>query len=144
MSQLDVEELRSFLGALIKLDKQREGRPDHIFLSPEPDHTWGPHMGGKVGVAGGWGVTQPDPGEGRFDLGNPHNPTSTPNNPIGNAPTTLMSDHSTNPGHLTAYPDMQTSFQVMSEGFLKATLNPYHAMCNYSAFSLFTHNCCYI
>ena len=79
-------------------------------------------MGGKVGVASGRGVPQHDPDEERFDLGNPNNPTSTPNNPIGNTPTTLISDNSANPGHLATYPELQTSFQAMSEGFLKATL----------------------
>ena len=78
-------------------------------------------MGGKVGVTGGRGVPQHDPVEGRFDLGNP-NPTSTPNNPIGNVPTTMISDNSANPGHLQTYPELQTSFQAMSEGFLKAAL----------------------
>ena len=77
-------------------------------------------MGGKLGVPGGRGVPQHDPDEGRFDLGNPYNPTSTPNNPIGNAPTTLISDNSANPGHLATYPELQTSFQAMSEGLLKA------------------------
>ena len=80
------------------IDKQREGRSDHIFLSPELDQARDPHMGGKVGVAGGRGVPQHDPDEGRFDRGIPNNPTSTPNNPIGNAPTTLISDNSANPG----------------------------------------------
>ena len=37
-------------------------------------------MGGKVGVTRGQGVPQHDPDEERFDLGNPNNPTSTPNN----------------------------------------------------------------
>ena len=122
MSQLDTEVLRSFIGALMLIDKQREGRSDNISLSPELDQAWDPQLGGKVGVAGGWGVPQHDPDEGRFDLGNPNNPTSTPNNPIGNAPTTLISDNSANPGHLATYPELQTSFQAMSEGFLKAAL----------------------
>ena len=65
-------------------------------------------MGGKVGVTGGWGVPQHDPDEGRY--------------PIGNAPTTLISDNSANPGHLATYPELPTSFQAMSEGFLKAAL----------------------
>ena len=120
--QLDTEELRSFIGALMLIDKQREGRSDHISLSPELDQAWNPHMGGKVGVASGRGVPQRNPDEGRFDLGNPINPTSTPNNPIGNAPTRLISDNSANPGHLATYPELQTSFQAMSEGFLKAAL----------------------
>ena len=77
MCQLDTEELRSFIAALMIIDKQREGRSDHI---------------------------------------------STPNNPIGNAPTTLISDNSANPGHLTTYPELQTSFQAMPEGFLKVAL----------------------
>ena len=122
MCQLDTEELRSFIGALMIIDKQREGRSDHISLSPELDQARDPPMGGKVGVAGGRGVPQHDPDEGRFGLDNPNNPTSTPNNPIGNAPTTLISDNSANPGHLTTYPELQTSFQAMSEGFLKAAL----------------------
>ena len=117
MSQLDTEELRSFIGALMLIDKQREGRSDHISLSPELDQAWDPQMGGKVGVTGGWGLPQHDPDDGRFDLDNPNNPTSTTNNPIGNAPTTLVSDNSANPGHLTTYPELQTSFQTMSEGF---------------------------
>ena len=104
------------------IDKQREGRSDHISLSPELDQTWDPPLGGKVGVAGGRGVPQHDLDEGRFGLDNPNNPTSTANNPIGNAPTTLISDNSANPGHLTTYPELQTSFQAMSEGFLKAAL----------------------
>ena len=78
MSQLDTEELRFFIGALIAIDKQREGRSDHISLSPEPDQAQDPHMGGKVGVTGGWGVPQHDPDEGRFDLGNPNNPYINP------------------------------------------------------------------
>ena len=110
MFELDTNELRSLIGALMVIDKQREGRSDHISLSPEFDQTQDPHMGGKVGVAGGWGVPQHDPDDGRFDLGNPNNPTSTPNNPIGNAPTALISDNSANPGHLTTYPELQTSF----------------------------------
>ena len=122
MSQLDTEELRSFIGALMLIDKQREGRSDHISLSPELDQARDPQMGGKVGVAGGRGLPQHDPDDGRFDLDNPNNPTSTPNNPIGNAPTTLISDNSANPGHLTTYPELQTSFQAMSEGFLKAAV----------------------
>ena len=122
MYQLDTEELRSFIGPLMLIDKQREGRSDHISLSPELDQAQDPQMGGKVGVARGQGVPQHDPDEGRFDLGNPNNPTSTQNNPIGNAPTTLISDNSANPGHLTTYPELQTSFQAMSEGFLKAAL----------------------
>ena len=104
------------------IDKQREGRSDHISLSPELDQARDPHMGGKVRITRGRGVPQHDPDEGRFDLGNPNNLTSTPNNPIGNAPTTLISDNSANPGHLTTYPELQTSFQAMSEGFLKAAL----------------------
>ena len=35
MYQLDTEELRSFIGALMIIDKQRAGRSDHISLSPE-------------------------------------------------------------------------------------------------------------
>ena len=115
MYQLDTEELRSFTGALMMIDKQREVRSDHVSLSPELDQARDPPMGGKVGVARGWGVPQHDPDGGRFDLGNPNNPTSTPNNP-------LISDNSANPGHLTTYPELQTSFQAMSEGFLKAAL----------------------
>ena len=34
MCQLNTEELRSFIGALMIIDKQREGRSDHISLSP--------------------------------------------------------------------------------------------------------------
>ena len=34
----------------------------------------------------------------------------------------MISDNSANPGHLTTYPELQTSFQAMSEGFLKAAL----------------------
>ena len=45
-----------------------------------------------------------------------------PNNPIGNAPTILISDNSANPGQSATYSDMQTSFQARSEGFLKAAL----------------------
>ena len=120
--QLDTEELRSFIGALMLRDKQREGRSDHISLSPELDQAQNPQMGGKVGVTRGQGVPQHDPDQGRFDLGNPNHPTSTPNNQIGNAPTTLVSDNSANPGHLATYPELQTSFQAMSEGFLKAAL----------------------
>ena len=89
MSQLDTEELRSFIGALMLIDKQREGRSDHNSLSPELDQAQDPQMGGKVGVAGGRGLPQHDPDYRRFDLDHPNNPTSTPNNPIGNAPTTL-------------------------------------------------------
>ena len=122
MSQLDTEELRSFIGALMIIDKQREGRLDHISLSPELDQAQDPPLGGKVGVAGGRGVPQHDPVEERFGLDNPNNLTSTPNNPIGNAPTTLISDNSANPGHLTTYPELQNSFQAMSEGSLKAAL----------------------
>ena len=120
--ELDTQELRSFIGALMLIDKQREGRSDQISLSPELDQARDPRTGGKVGVTGGRGVPQHDPDEGRFDLGNPNNPTSTPNNPIGNVPTTLISDNSANPGHLTTYPELQTSFQAMSEGFLKTAL----------------------
>ena len=120
--QLSTEELHSFIGALISIDKERGGRSDHISLSPELNQAQDPQMGGKVGVSGGQGVPQHDSDEGRFDLGNPNNPTSTPNNPIGNAPTTLISDNSANPGHLATYPELQTSFQAMSEGFLKAAL----------------------
>ena len=122
MCQLDTEELRSFIGALMIIDQQREGRSDHISFSPELDQAQDPPLGGKVGVAGGRGVPQHDPDEGRFGLDNPNNPTSTPNNPIGNARTTLISDNSANPGHLTTYPELRTSFQAMSEGFLKAAL----------------------
>ena len=122
MCQLDTEELRSFIGALMIIDKQREGRSDHISLSPELDQARDPPLGGKVGVAGGRGVPQHNPVEERFGLDNPNNPTSTPNHLIGNAPTTLISDNSANPGHLTTYPELQTSFQAMSEGFLKAAL----------------------
>ena len=122
MSQLDTGELRTFIGPLMVIDKQREGRSDHISVSPELDQAWDPHMGGKVGVTGGRGVPQHDPDEGRFDLGNPNNPTSTPNNLIGSAPTTLISDNSANPGHLATYPELQTSFQAMSEGSLKLLL----------------------
>ena len=122
MSQLDTEELRSFIGALMIIDKQREGRSDHISLSPELDQAWDPSLGGKVGVTRGRGVPQHDPVEERFGLDNPNNPTLTPNNPIDNAPTTLISDNSANPGHLTTYLELQTSFQAMSEGFLKAAL----------------------
>ena len=106
MSELDTEELRTFIGALMAIDKNREGRSDHIPHSPELDQARDPHMGGKVGVAGGRGVPQHDPDDGRFDLGNPNNPTSTPNNPLGNAPTTLISDNSANPGHMTNYPEL--------------------------------------
>ena len=122
MSELDTEELRTFIGALMAIDKNREGRSDHISHSPELDQARDPHMGGKVGVARGRGVPQHDSDDGRFDLGNPNNPTSTPNNPLGNAPTTLISDNSANPGHMANYPELQTSFQAMSEGFLKAAL----------------------
>ena len=52
---LDTKDLRSFIGALILIDKQREGRSNHISLSPELDQAQDPHMGGKVWVAGGWG-----------------------------------------------------------------------------------------
>ena len=96
MCQLDTEELRSFIGVLMIIDKQREGRSDHISLSPELDQAQDPPLGGKVGVAGGRDVPQHDPVEERFDLDNPNNPTSTPNNPIGHAPTTLISDNSAN------------------------------------------------
>ena len=65
--QLYTEELRSFIGALMLIDKQREGRSDHISLSPELDQAWDPQLGGKVGVTRGWGVPQHDPDEGRFD-----------------------------------------------------------------------------
>ena len=61
MSQLDTGELRTFIGALMVIDKQREGRSDHISLSPELDQARDPHMGGKVGVTGGQGVPQHDP-----------------------------------------------------------------------------------
>ena len=122
MSELDTDELRTFIGALMAIDKNREGRSDHVSHSPELDQAWDPHTEGKVGVTGGRGVPQHDPDEGRFDLGNPNNPTSTPNNPLGSAPTTLISDNSANPGHLANYPELQTSFQAMSEGFLKAAL----------------------
>ena len=106
MCQLDTEELRSFIGALVIVDRQREGRSDHISLSPELDQAQDPPLGGKVGAARGWGVPQHDPVEERFGLDNPNNPTSTPDNPIGNAPTTLISDNSANPGHLTTYPEI--------------------------------------
>ena len=89
------------------IDKQREGRSDHISLSPELDQAQDPQLGGKVGVARGQGVPQHDPDEGRFDLGNPNKPTSTPNNPIGNVPNTLISDNSANRGHLATYPELQ-------------------------------------
>ena len=95
--QLSTEELHSFIGALISLDKERGGKSDHISLSPELDQAQDPQMGGKAGFTGGWGVPQHDPDEGRLDLGNPNNPTSTPNNPIGNDPTTLISDNSAKP-----------------------------------------------
>ena len=104
------------------IDKQREGRSYHISQTPELDQAQDPHMGGKVGVTRCRGVPQHDPDDGRFDLGNPNNSTSTPNNPLGNAPTALISDNSANPGHLATYPELQTSFQAMSEGFLKAAL----------------------
>ena len=122
MSELDTDELRTFIGALMVIDKKREGKSDHISHSPELDQAWNPHTGGKLGVTRGRGVPQHDPDDGRFDLGNPNNPTSTPNNPLGNAPTTLISDNSANPGHLPNYPELQTSFQAMSEHFLKAAL----------------------
>ena len=122
MSELDTTELRTFIGALMAIHKNREGRSDHVPPPPDLDRARDPHMGGQVGVAGGRGVPQHDPDDERFDLGNPNNPTSTPNNPLGNAPTTLISDNSANPGHLHNYPELQTSFQAMSEGFLKAAL----------------------
>ena len=122
MSELDITELKTFIGALMAIHKNREGRSDHVPSPPDLDQARDPHMGGQVGVAGGRGVPQHDPDEERFDLGNPNNPTSTPNNPLGNAPTTLISDNSANPGHLHNYPELQTSFQAMSEGFLKAAL----------------------
>ena len=53
MSELDTDELRTFIGALMVIDKKREGRSDHVSLSPELDQAWDPHTGGKVGVAGG-------------------------------------------------------------------------------------------
>ena len=34
----------------------------------------------------------------------------------------MISDNSTNPGRLATYPNMQMSFQAMSEGFHKAAL----------------------
>ena len=45
--QLDTEELRSFIGALMLIDKQREGRSDHISLSPELDQAQDPPSGRK-------------------------------------------------------------------------------------------------
>ena len=68
MYQLDTAELRSFIGALMIIDKQREGRSDHIYLSPELDQAWDPPLGGKVGIAGGRGVPQHDLDEGGFGL----------------------------------------------------------------------------
>ena len=52
ISQLDTDELRSFIGALMLIDKQREGRSDHISLSPELDQALDPHIGGKVDFLG--------------------------------------------------------------------------------------------
>ena len=42
---------------------------------------------------------------------------------------------------LDSHLDWSTIFTRLKQN---RTFNPYHAMCNYSAFSLFTHNCCYI
>ena len=53
MSELDTEEFRTFIGALMAIDKNREGRSDHIPHSPELDQAQDPHTGGKVGVARG-------------------------------------------------------------------------------------------
>ena len=53
MSELDTDELRTFIGALMAIDKNREGRSDHVSHSPELDQAWDPHMGGKVGVTRG-------------------------------------------------------------------------------------------
>ena len=49
--QLSTDELHSFIGALISIDKERGGRSDHISLSPELNQARDPQMGGKVGVA---------------------------------------------------------------------------------------------
>ena len=53
MSELDTDELRTFIGALMAIDKNREGRSDHVSPPPDIDQAWDPHMGGKVGVARG-------------------------------------------------------------------------------------------
>ena len=73
MSELDTTELRTFIGALMAIHKNREGRSDHVPPPPDLDQARDPHMGGQVGVAGGRGVPQHDPDDERFDLGNPNN-----------------------------------------------------------------------
>ena len=82
------------------------------------------HLGGKVGVDGGCEEPELDMElEAQHQLPpNPKpNPTSTPHNQ--NQPTLQLPDTSVNAGNNSvSYPELQTSIQAMTEGWLKAAL----------------------
>ena len=123
IEKLEQEQLKSLIDMLIiryehrnrleAMPPQEGSAQDQVF-----------HLGGKVGVEGGCEEPELDIElEAQHQLpSNPKpNPTSTPHNQ--NQPTLQLADTSVHAGNNSvSYPELQTSFQAMTEGFLKAAL----------------------
>ena len=123
IDELKQEQLKSLIDTLIIQYEQRQ----ELEAMPPPNssnHAQVFHLGGKVGVDGGC----EEPGletelEAQHQLSpNPKpNPTSTPHN--HNQPTLQLAETSVNVGNTSvSYPELQTSFQAMTEGLLKAVM----------------------
>ena len=127
--QLETHEIQSLVENLLNITRRRIDSIDPVMNSPlGQGHN--PFLGGQVGAAGGWGVTEPDycvSNQGRGDP-NPFpsfGPTQTPH----------FTDHSNHPyqqdtlrgnvGVEPSYVDhstLQASLHTMGEGLVKAML----------------------
>ena len=124
MTHLATPDLRKVIGTLIAEDKRR-GPTSQPLAQPPCGQGQVPHLGGQVGAAGGYGG--PEPGYGaRQGVENPIlPPLNFEHQPINSS---NLYQHETVRGNNTEIPQiadysaLQTSFQAMSEGLLKAAL----------------------
>ena len=127
--QLGTPELQLVIERLLDENRKRIGFSDPAIHSPlSQGHN--PLLGGQVGAAGGWRVSEPDYCVGNQERGNLDPPPSLGQMHI--PPNTCNSNHFYNQDTLRGnvgvvspcvdYSTLQASLQAMSEGLLKAAL----------------------
>ena len=123
IEKMEQEQLKSLIDLMICRYEYRN-RLEAMPPQESSTHDQVFHLGGQVGVDGGCEEPELDSElEAQHQLpSNPkQNPTSTPHNQ--NQPTLQLQDTSVNAGNNSVtYPELQSSFQAMAEGLLKATL----------------------
>ena len=123
IEKMEQEQLKSLIDMLI-FCYEYKNRLEAMPPQESSTHDQVFHLGGKVGVDGGCEEPELDIElEAQHQLpSNPKpNPTSTPHNQ--NQPTLQLPDTSVNAGNNSvSYPELQTSIQAMTEGWLKAAL----------------------